>query len=154
MSDIVSVSPCGWYSINIPSVQEKKKAQFSTWFFVRCFPLLTSCLQMLIFIFSSIDLAPAHTAKGTKSWFNYHSVAVLDWPSNCPDLNPIGNLWAVVKRKLRDTRPNNADDLKAAIKATWASITPTHCHGLIGSMPRYILQYNSFQRRPRYSLNA
>ncbi len=29
---------------------------------------------------------------------------------------------SMVKRKMRDTRPNNADDLKAAIKATWASL--------------------------------
>ncbi len=70
------------------------------------------------FIFQQ-DLAPAHTAKGTKSWFNDH---VLYWPANSPDLNPIDNLWGIVKRKMRDTRPNNADDLKAAIKVTWASI--------------------------------
>ncbi len=32
------------------------------------------------FIFQQ-DLAPAHTAKGTKSWFNDHGVTVLDWPA-------------------------------------------------------------------------
>ncbi len=89
------------------------------------------------FIFQQ-DLAPAHTAKGTKSWFNDHGVTVLDWPANSPDLNPIENLWGIVKRKMRDTRPNNADDLKAAIKATWASIPPQQCHKLISSMPRWI----------------
>ncbi len=73
------------------------------------------------FIFQQ-DLAPAHTAKGPKSWFNDHGVTVLDWPANSPDLNPIDNLWGIVERKMRDTRPNNADDLKAAIKATWASL--------------------------------
>ncbi len=67
------------------------------------------------------DLAPAHTAKGTKSWFNDQSVTVLDWPANSPDLNPIKNISGIVKRKMRDTRPNNAEELKAAIKATWAS---------------------------------
>ncbi len=77
------------------------------------------------------DLAPANTAKGTKSWFNDHGVTVLDWPANSPDLNPIENLWGIVKRKMRDTRPNNADDLKAAIKATLASIPPQQCHKLI-----------------------
>ncbi len=89
------------------------------------------------FIFQQ-DLAPAHTAKGTKSWFNDHGVTVLDWTANSPDLNPIENLWGIVKRKMRDTRPNNADDLKAAIKATWASIPPQQCHKLITSMPRQI----------------
>ncbi len=96
---------------------------------------------------SQQDLAPAHTAKGTKSWFNEKvpkipkagsaGVTVLDWPVNSPDLYPIENLWGIVKRKMRDTRPNNADDLKAAIKATWASITPEQCHRLIDSMPRH-----------------
>ncbi len=48
------------------------------------------------------------------------------------------NLWGIVKRKMRDTRTNNADDLKAAIKATWASITPEQCHRLIVFMPHRI----------------
>ncbi len=89
------------------------------------------------FIFQQ-DLAPVHNAKGTKSWFNDHGVTVLDWPANSPDLNPIENLWDIVKRKIRDTRPNNGDDLKAALKATWAFITPEQCHRLIDSMPRRI----------------
>ncbi|KAI2646718.1 Transposable element Tc1 transposase [Labeo rohita] len=62
------------------------------------------------FIFQQ-DLAPAHTAK------------------ECME---------IVKRKMRDTRPNNADDLRAAIKATWASIPPQQCHKLITSMSRRI----------------
>ncbi len=44
-----------------------------------CFLLLTRF--MAIFIFQQ-DLAPAHTAKGTKSWFNDHGVTVFDWPTN------------------------------------------------------------------------
>ncbi len=40
------------------------------------------------FIFQQ-DLAPAYTAKGTKSWFSDHGVTVLDWPANSPDLNSI-----------------------------------------------------------------
>ncbi len=40
--------------------------------------------------------------------------------------------------KMRDTRPNNADELKATVKETWASIPPQQCHKLITSMPRRI----------------
>ncbi len=86
------------------------------------------------FIFQQ-DLAPA---KCTKIWFNDHGVTVLDWPANSPDLNPIENLWGIVKKKMRDTRHNNADNLKAAIEATWASITTELCHRLISSMPHHI----------------
>ncbi len=80
------------------------------------------------FIFQQ-DLAPAHTAKSTKSWLNDHGVGVLDWPANSP---------GIVKRKMRNKRPKNADDLKATVKETWASIPPQQCHKLITSMPRRI----------------
>ncbi len=67
------------------------------------------------------DLAPVHTAKSTKSWLNDRGVSVLDWPVNSPDLNPRENLWGIVKRKMRNKRSNNADELKDAVKETWAS---------------------------------
>ncbi len=89
------------------------------------------------FIFQQ-DLAPAHSAKATSTWFKDHGIPVLNWPANSPDLNPIENLWGIVKRKMRYARPNNADELKATIRATWALITPKQCHRLINSMPRRI----------------
>ncbi len=70
------------------------------------------------FIFQQ-DLAPAHTAKSTKSWLNDHEVGVLDWPANSPDLN-IENLWGIVKRKMRNKRPK---------KCRWAE---GHCQRNLG----------------------
>ncbi len=89
------------------------------------------------FIFQQ-DLAPAHSAKAISTWFKDHGIPVLNWPANSPDLNPIENLWGIVKRKMRYARPNNAEELKATIRATWALITPEQCHRLIDSMPRRI----------------
>uniref|UniRef100_A0A8C1PXQ3 Peptidyl-prolyl cis-trans isomerase n=1 Tax=Cyprinus carpio TaxID=7962 RepID=A0A8C1PXQ3_CYPCA len=37
---------------------------------------------------------------------------------------------------MRKKRPNNADELKATVKETWASRPPQQCHKLISSMPR------------------
>ncbi len=75
------------------------------------FHLLTSFIEMLI-SFSSRNLAPAHTAKTPSKWFADHDT-VLDWPANMPDLNPIENLWDIFKRKMRNSRSNNTDKLKA-----------------------------------------
>ncbi len=86
---------------------------------------------------SQQDVAHAHTAKSTKSWLNDHGVGVLDWPANSPDLK-LENLWGIVKRKMRNKIPKNADELKATVKETWASIPPQQCHKLITSMPRRI----------------
>ncbi|KAL1261076.1 hypothetical protein QQF64_008903, partial [Cirrhinus molitorella] len=44
------------------------------------------------FIFQQ-DLAPAHSAKATSTWFKDHGIPVLNWPANSPDLNPTENLW-------------------------------------------------------------
>ncbi len=96
------------------------------------------------FIFQQ-DLAPAHTAK---SWLNDHGVGMLDWPANSPDLNPIENQWGILKRKMRNKRPKNADELKATVKETWASIPPQQCHKLITSMPRRIEAVIKAKRAP------
>ncbi len=94
-------------------------------------------LRSKVLIFQQ-DLAPAHSAKATSTWFKDHGIPVLNWPANSPDLNPIKNLLGIVKRKMRYARPNNAEELKATIRATWALITPEQCHRLIDSMPRRI----------------
>ncbi|KAI2646924.1 Transposable element Tc1 transposase [Labeo rohita] len=77
--------------------------------------------------------------------------------TNSPDLNPIENLWGIVKRKMRYARPNNAEELKATIRATWALITPEQCHRLIDSMPRRIaavIQAKGAPTTPNISLAA
>ncbi|KAJ7324109.1 hypothetical protein JRQ81_017129 [Phrynocephalus forsythii] len=89
------------------------------------------------FIFQQ-DLAPAHTAKSTKTGSLTMGLLCMIGQQNSPDLNPMENLWAIAKRKMRDMRLNNAAELKAATEAFWSSITPQQCHRLIVSMPCHI----------------
>ena len=45
------------------------------------------------------DLAPCHTSKRVKEFMKNHDVNVLPWPGNSLDLNPIENLWSIIKTR-------------------------------------------------------
>ena len=47
------------------------------------------------------DFASCHKAKMITNCFKKMKITVLDWPGNLPDLNPIENLWSIVKNCLR-----------------------------------------------------
>lgn len=88
------------------------------------------------FIFQQ-DGAPCHTAKVCKTWFQQKNVRVLDWPGNSPDLNPIENLWARLKRLVAVKRPSNRAQLIEAIISCWFHvITNDELKSLVHSMPR------------------
>ena len=46
------------------------------------------------------DSAPCHKARINTEFLQSKNVTVLDWPGNSPDLNPIENIWGLLKDKL------------------------------------------------------
>ena len=85
------------------------------------------------------DNDPKHTSKLAKKWFLDHNVKVLSWPAQSPDLNPIENLWNVVKVVLKGKKPTNKDELWSLVKEAWYGIPQATCQKLIDSMPRRCL---------------
>ena len=61
---------------------------------------------------------------------------MLNWLGKIPDLNPIENLWAILKDKVTDTHPITAKYLKMAIKHMWTQkFTAEYCKHLVHGMP-------------------
>jgi transposase len=69
------------------------------------------------------DNDPKHTAKKTKQWLEAHAPAVLPWPSRSPDLNPIENIWGLMKRALKKERYRNLQELENSILDFWGNLS-------------------------------
>ena len=59
---------------------------------------------------------------------------VMDWPSNSPDLNPIENLWSIVKRNVEKRMPRNLEDLERMMVEEWNNIPDETIINLVKSM--------------------
>jgi len=82
-----------------------------------------------------LDGAPAHTAGGTQKFMRDNSISVLrGWPPNSPDLNPIENAWAWLKRQVYAQQYNSLDEMWEAAQRVWASMPLSMCKNLMDSM--------------------
>lgn len=91
------------------------------------------------------DNAPIYTSHLIREYFTEMSFAVLDWPPYSPDLNPIKNLWKLLKERicakdlsLAIAPKNNAslDRLRRLAEEVWDEMDQGLINDLIDSIPR------------------
>ena len=83
------------------------------------------------------DNAPCHKARSVKNFLAQQSFSLLDWPPYSPDLSPIENLWAIVKKKVHLVEIKTKVQLMNSVQSIWnddPSISEA-CKSLIESMP-------------------
>lgn len=61
------------------------------------------------------DNDPKHTAHIVKEWLLYNVPKLLNTPPQSPDINPIENLWKILKDKVQNFNPTNRTEAKKII---------------------------------------
>jgi transposase len=52
------------------------------------------------FLYFQQDNDPKQTSRLAKQWFRDNDITVFPWPEKSPDISPIENAWAQLKRKI------------------------------------------------------
>lgn len=84
------------------------------------------------------DNDPKHSSKLVKKWLSENNIRVLPWPAPSPDLNPIENVWALLKKKVDECHPASLRGLREAAQKSWSSLDEGLARNLVSSMNRRI----------------
>ena len=84
------------------------------------------------------DNDPKHTSKVVTRLLEEFCPKKFDWPPGSPDLNPIENVWAVLKRNVAKKTQKNINELEAAIRTCWERLPDVVLENNIKSMKKII----------------
>ena len=87
-----------------------------------------------------MDNDPKHASKVAAKWLKDNKVKVLEWPSQSPDLNPLENLWAELKKCVRARRPTNLTQLHQFCQEEWVKIHPSYSGKLVEGYLKHLTQ--------------
>ena len=80
------------------------------------------------------DNASIHKAKATLALFKDKRLILMEWPANSPDLNPIENLWSLLKYRVGLHFPTTREAVITAIQLEWSRITVSDVSRICQSM--------------------
>ena len=82
------------------------------------------------------DNAPCHKTNLVMDFLRDNKIRTLDWPPQSPDLNPIENLWAIIKarRYKRFGIPRTKEELIEQMFAIWEEIDQELLDTLVDSI--------------------
>ena len=89
----------------------------------------------LRFVFQH-DNDPKHKSKVVSEWINEKRIKVLEWPAQSPDLNPIENMWSIMKHHLGKINCTNKKMLLTEAEKVWQNIDRGLIEKLLSSMPK------------------
>ena len=76
----------------------------------------------------------------TMDFLEKQEITTIKWPGNSPDLDPIENLWHIMKWKLEEEEVRSVPQMIEKIKDIWCTeITPQYCSKLATSMPERLM---------------
>lgn len=64
-----------------------------------------------------------------------HGIRVIEFPPRSPDLNPIENLWHVLKWRVERRNPRTGEELERYVTEEYENFSPEECAKLARSMP-------------------
>ena len=73
------------------------------------------------------DNDPKHRSRLAKNWRELNNVNRIDFPSYSPDLNPIENLWRVMKYKVSKFYPQTKAQLINSIHLVRKTFSKKNC---------------------------
>jgi transposase len=80
------------------------------------------------------DNDPKHTARVSVDFLSQNAPSIIDWPANSPDLNPIENVWGMLKRRVEMQQPKNIEELIKVFMDEWNRLDKSVVINLIHSM--------------------